>query len=320
MTNIKNKIKNVASFIRRKVSIKKAIAIIITLVMTWQCGSSAVLTISSLNRKSFLSEKKASKIMTEPLSAKLYKDWLSTEASSITVGEGSKASFSAYELKNVVASHSYMVLLHPVSATPEDMASIAYHFFDMGFNVLVPDYLESKLSYGVNEKEKLVLCVKKIVESDESAQIYILGMGIGASTALLASGGDMPDNVKGIVADSAYFSAYELFKENCSYLYGFSSFPKVSISSVCVTLFGGWSFGECDMEAAVEQTDIPILYIHGTEDKVVPMGQSSKLLNATKSDESDRVRILAAGHCQALNKDADKYYSEVEDFIRNTVE
>ncbi len=315
---MKDKVINIINILKEKLSIKKLIAVILVGFILYQCISTVVLTEKALSREKLIKSDKSAEIISAPLSGEAYINWLKAGGKQTEIDSNSNK-ITAIELQNVASSHSYIILLHPLTAQAEDMASIAYHFYDLGFNVLLPRYLSDEITYGINEKNKLLDCVKYVREKDADAKIYILGIGIGAATALLASGSETENEINGIIADSCYMSVEELFKENVK-LFEVSDFPKTLLSSAYIKLFKSWSYEQGDIREAVKKTKIPVLYIHGSDDDITPIGHSNELFEVTKSEGTDHVRIHNAEHGQCLNKESEKYFREIEDFIRKTMD
>ncbi len=305
------KIKNILSF-------KKLIAICLAVFVLYQCISTVLLTQKALNRKTFMNGKNADKIITTPLSEDKYIQWLQKNGERDESYSGGYA--SRITLRNVESSNCYMVLLHPLASDYTGMSQLAHHFYEMGFHVIIPNYISSEISYGINEKNILNSIVQAIADSNEAAQIYILGMGVGGATALLYSAGDVPKQVKGIIADSPYSSVKKLFEDNAKSLLGVSPFPELQLSSVYLKLFKGWSYKDADIREAVKKTKVPVLYIHGSEDNIVSIGHSNELYEVTESENTEHIRIVGAKHLQGHTKDSEKYYRETDSFIRKTLD
>ncbi len=312
LSNIKDKVN--LTEIKKYITIKRVVLIVFATFVIWQSVSTVVLTEGVLNRERFLKSDSSKKIITAEISTEPYISWLEEKSEEVKITD----ELNALRLQNKASSHSYVIMLHSLTSDVLSVANIAYHFYDIGFNVLIPDYLGKYVSYGVKEQEKLIGCIDYISSSDSEAKIYIFGMGIGATTAMLASD-SLGDNVSGIIADSAYVSVKELFKENVKNIYGMSSFPKIALSSFYIKVFHGWSFSEADALESVKKSKIPVLYIHGSEDNVVPIGQSNELFEVTKAEGTDHIRIYGALHGQCVNKDSEKYFFELDDYIRNTM-
>lgn len=303
--------------VKEKLKLRKLVAIIIALVVVIQAVITVVVCESFLNTDSFSASEKAESIITKPLSTNEYISWLKGKSTEKTLSNGEG---TAVEIKNNSTSHSYVIIFHSLTSKPEDTASYAKHFYDLGFNVLIPCYISETASMGIEEKNSVSAWVNAVAESDEKAKIYILGLGVGGVSAILATENNLPDNVKGIISDSAYSDINDMFKENFDNVYGFSSFPTIQLSALYIKLTRGWNFSKVDIISAARKSSVPILYIHGTEDSVVPVGQSNELYEVTRAKGTEHETIHGAGHLQGLNTDNEKYWRVVDEFIRNTID
>ena len=110
------------------------------------------------------------------------------------------------------SSNKWAIILHGYRSTPNSIISIGMHFSKEGYNVLIPSMRacsESDGEYigmGWLDKEDLQCWINLIIKQNENAEIILHGSSMGAATVLMASGKDLPTNVKAIVADSGYTS------------------------------------------------------------------------------------------------------------------
>ncbi len=301
--------------IKQSPVVKKIIIIFVVLLVVASLVSTIIISENFLNRESFLKNEKSAQLITVDLASKEHINWLKTKAEEVKADN-----ISALFLKNKSTSHSYMILLHSLTTEKSDMASYAYHFYDLGFNVYIPDYMSNKISLGVEEQKSVVELVNYILKADSKANVFIFGIGIGGATALLSSDDLKQDNVKGIISDSAYSDVKEVFKENIRDIYGVPSFPTVALSSLYVKITRGLSFSEINVRDSVKNSQVPILYIHGTEDNVVPVQQSNELYEVTNVEGTDHVTIHGAKHGQTMSFDSEKYWREIDAFIRNSMD
>lgn len=307
----------ILSKLKEKISFKKLIIVVVAVLVVAQIVATIVVSESFLNVESFSQSEKADAIISEPLSSQADVEWLKSKCENV---EFNDEKLSGLSVKNNSTSHSYIILFHPITQAPEDMASYARHFYELGFNIYIPQYIEKTMSMGINEKEIVPEWVNCVLGNDADANVFLFGVGIGGTTAILSTENDLPHNVKGIISDSGYSDINELFKENIKSIYGVQAFPTVPLASLYISLTRGWSFSQVDIKAAARNSEVPILYVHGTEDSVVPVGQSNELYEVTRAKGSDHFTVYGAEHAQALNTDSEKYWREIDEFIRNSID
>ncbi len=316
-----SKVKTVFKKIFSVVFNKKVIAVLLVLIIVSQVVTGIVLGNIILNPEGFIASSKAEDIIRFPLSEPGYVKWLESKAEKIAMKNSDGKNLSGLSLSGNTTSHSYIIICHPLTSNSLDMALYAYHFYDLGFNVLLPDsrgYGDSeynKISFGYSEKNDILDWVNGIVKKDEKAKIFLFGVGMGGSTVLMASELKLPENVKGIISDSAYSDVKALFKENVKEFYPVPSFPAVEIASLYVKATQGWSFADANAVESVEKSQVPILIIHGGEDSIVPVDQSNDLYEACPVKGSDHLLIRGAMHAQTQAFQSEKYWKGVDEFI-----
>lgn len=326
MQNIIEKLKDIFFLINEKIGLKKIIAIILALLIVADMVIAVVLTNSVFSKNGFADSKKSNEIIDVYLSSNKYSTWLKKKAENCSISGEEDKELNALVLSNYETSHSYVIMCHPFTVTAVDMGSYAYYFYDLGFNVYLPeargygesDYRKSNLGY--EDYKDIIKWVEYITENDKDAKIFIFGVGMGGTSALLTSDKNLPQNVKGIIADCPYSDLKDLFKHNIKELYNLPAFPTVQFASVYNKVANGWSFGELNVKDCVKNSQVPILYIQAGDDEIVPASHTNDLYDITTARNSDHVLISGAGHCETMLADSEKYWNNVQSFILNTID
>lgn len=311
-------------FVRKFVNVKIIATVLVVLIFV-QSLTAIILSGVVLRSGSFVESEKSHKIIRKTLSTEEQLQWITLKAGDKYIENTDGEKLHAMELKNYSTSHSYIIMCHPFTAGAKDLAAHAYHFYDLGFNVLLPDAggcgerKEKNVNMGWYDRHEILLWVDEIIKSDKEAKIFLFGLGMGGSTVLMASSLDLPENVKGIISDSAYSDVHELFKANIKELYSVPSFPVVNIASLYVDLTQGWSFKEASALEQVKNAKVPVLFIHGGDDNVVPVSQSNDLYEACGAKGSDHLLISGASHCKSLEANEEKYWLNVDSFILDNI-
>jgi dienelactone hydrolase len=307
----------ILKILKSKRFIASVIAFVVLAVVCFNLGTSISVTEHFFNKVEFSKKVSAAKIPMTHESTQENTSWLNSVAEEVKITTDGNTINSVF-LKNKDTSHSYIIILGALMSETEDFSDHAFHFYDLGFNVYIPTYLSQELTMGKTEQNVLKCVVDYVIKNDSQANIFIYGMGIGGTTAILYAGAQVPENVRGVIADSAYGDVKETFKDNIERFYGVSSFPAVAISSGYMDVKKNWSYSDVDVFGAAKRTQIPILYIHGTEDSIVSVNQSNNLFEVTTSKGTKHVTIYGAEHCQTLKTDSVKYWRETDSFIMNT--
>ena len=229
-----------------------------------------------------------------------------------------------YRLRGVMEqkadSHRWVVLLHGYTGSREMMYGYAYWYAERGFNVLAPDFRcqgESEGDYiglGATDSEDLPGWIDLILQRDSEAEIVLHGLSMGASTALIYSGGDVPDNIKAVISDSAYTDAYSMFREKIGSWFYLPAFPVVDSAELVIRIRAGYDLKETSPLKAVSHSSVPTLFIHGREDRMIPVEMCHALYDAA-SCEKESMIVDGAGHTQSAEKDPVRFFGEVQKFL-----
>lgn len=303
----------------------KIIAVVLAVIVFAQGITGIILSGSVLRSGSFAASEKSGKIIRKTLSNDAQIQWLLSKSNDKYTENEEGSKLHAVELKNYSTSHSYIIMCHPFTAGVKDMAAHAYHFYDLGFNVWLPDAggcgesEEKTVNMGWLDRHNILLWINEIIKEDKEAKIFLFGLGMGGTTVLMASSLELPENVRAIISDSAYSDVHELFKANIKELYNVPSFPVVNIASLYVNITQGWSFKEASALEQVKNAKVPVLFIHGGDDNVVPVSQSNDLYEACAARGSDHLLISGASHCKARETNEEKYWMNVDSFILDNI-
>lgn len=192
--------------------------------------------------------------------------------------------------------------------------------FSMGHNVILADQRAHgksqgrSIAFGIRERKDVLGWIefaRKRFGDDVNITLY--GVSMGAATVLMASGLDLPSNVKSIVADCPYANAEEIILEVGRHLH----YPPALIRPFLhlgAFIYGGFRLGETDAVEAVKKTQVPILIIHGEADTFVPPHMSLKIAQANP-EMVRRITFPGAEHGISYLVDTPRYEQAVRDFV-----
>ena len=194
----------------------------------------------------------------------------------------------------------------------------------LGYNVLLVDQRAHGLSegktitFGVMERYDCLSWVTYIVERfGGNVEILLSGMSMGAATVLMAADVGLPENVKGIIADCGYSSPKGIL---CEVMKEFH-FPvgiTYQMAKAGAKLLGGFDVEGASAVEALKNTRIPVLLIHGDDDRFVPYSMSEECQNIGK-DHIELVLIKGAGHGMSQCVDAKSYEKAIYDFCNKVL-
>ena len=192
----------------------------------------------------------------------------------------------------------------------------------MGQNTLLVDQRAhgksggNVITFGIRERLDCLCWARYARERfGPETKIILAGVSMGAATVLMASELDLPENVVGIIADCPYSSPAGIIRKVCGDM-GFPKAPALLLVRLAARLFGGFSLLESSAEAAVRNTDIPVLLFHGEDDRFVPFEMSEKIAAENKS----KIRLETfpgAGHGLSYMVDPKRYENITAEFIES---
>ncbi|MDO4745195.1 MAG: alpha/beta hydrolase [Bacillota bacterium] len=101
--------------------------------------------------------------------------------------------------------------------------------------------------------------------------IYLDGISMGATTVLMASGLKLPDSVKGIIADSGFTSPRGIWKHVTEHHMHLKYGPISGLAdAICRQKINVGAEDYSTVEA-LKENNIPVLFVHGTDDPFVPV-------------------------------------------------
>lgn len=231
----------------------------------------------------------------------------------------------AYTIEQEQNQHLWAVLCHGYSGNGTQNATSAYKFYEQGYNLVMPDargHGESEGDYigmGWDDRLDIVDWIGQIVEEDPDAQIVLFGVSMGGATVMMVSGEDLPDNVKAIVEDCGYTSAWDEFSYQLKMLFKLPEFPSMHCASIVTKLRAGWWLGEGSAIEQVANSKTPIFFIHGDEDTFVPYFMQQEVYDVA-TVEKDILIVEGAGHGMAANELGQEYWDRVFSFVNRFID
>lgn len=224
------------------------------------------------------------------------------------------------EYLNQEETNKWAIILHGYRSNPSSVLTIGEHFSEKGYNVLIPSMracADSEGEYvgmGWLDKEDLKSWINLIIEENKNAEIILHGSSMGAATVLMASGDELPANVKNIIADSGYTSVWDIFASEAKARFNLPEFPVLNMFQIVANRKAKYDIKEASALEQVKKSKTPILFIHGDKDDFVPEYMCEKLYDATNC-KKEKLIIHGAGHTDGKYREPEKYYNTIFDWI-----
>ena len=190
----------------------------------------------------------------------------------------------------------------------------------LGFNLLAVDQRahgqsEGKtISFGIREHQDCAAWAYFAKDRfGSNTPIILSGLSMGAATILMALGLDLPSNVACVLADSPYSAPSAIIEKVCTDLRYpvLLCRPFIHLSAL---LYGGFILNACTAKDAVKCAKVPILLIHGEDDRLVPCAMSHEIANLAASPVTVKT-FPHAGHGLSYLTDPFGYERTIYDFL-----
>lgn len=276
------------------------------------------------NEKTFMSSKDASGA-TQP--EKPYKKWAFLKESPQTWemksndGLKLKAEYLPNPAQKDQQVPKVMILVHGYTSRGTLLEVYAKMFYEMGYDIVIPDlrgHGRSEGDYiGFGWPDRLDLLKwtnKTIANFHGKVDIGWWGVSMGGATVMMASGEKVPKQVKAIIEDCGYSSTKEELDYQLKQQFNLPSFPIEPLTSAYVDYKDHYNFEESSSVKQLHKNKLPMLFIHGEDDKFVPFWMLKKCADATNGPK-EIYTVKGATHARSYEKNPKKYQEVVKNFL-----
>lgn len=217
----------------------------------------------------------------------------------------------------IVAMHGWR------SSWSSDFGTIADFWRNHGCSVL---YAEQRgqgssggdyMGFGLTERYDCLSWIKWInSRNPEKLPIYLAGVSMGATTVLMAAGLDLPENVKGIMADCGFTSARDIWQhvaeKNLHMHYRIHGPIANRLCKARIQMRPD----ACSTVEALGRSHVPVLFAHGAQDRFVPVEMTYENYRACAAPK--RLLIVpGADHGMSHFLEKERYETAMEEFWRD---
>lgn len=208
----------------------------------------------------------------------------------------------------------------------KEFSGVAQYYLNKGINVFLVDHVASGESEGVRctfGYHEVRDCMKWLGYMKDNfgkdIKIILHGVSMGcAAVTMMAGREDLPENVKLIVADCGFTTAKALFDFK---LRDLGVPPKNLINAVDIAhrRIQGCSFDDLTPVKSVKNAKVPMLFIHGAEDNLVPCYMVKELYDACTSENKDILIVEGADHAQSYKVDKEAFEDKLNKMIDSVI-
>jgi len=183
-----------------------------------------------------------------------------------------------------------------------DFSCVLRFYHDLGCELLLVD----QRSHGKSEGKYITFGILERYDCKAWAEFmnvnygadvptFLDGISMGATTVLLAAGEDLPENVRGVIADCGFSSAWEELAHVLKRDYHLPVFPFLHLLRAACRILAGFDIKDGDVRCAMERCTLPVLFLHGEADTFVPCWMS-RACHAACRGEKRLLTIPGAAH------------------------
>lgn len=232
----------------------------------------------------------------------------------------------AFYLPAETPSKKLAILHHGYTSKAMDNATHAKFFHEQGFEVLLLDLRahgqsEGKyVGFGILDRFDTLAWVKYARERfGTELKIVLHGTSMGGATVLMALGlPEIQATVSAVIADCGYTSPADIFAHVVEKDYHLPAAPIIMLTSVRSQSIAGYRYDEYSTLDALRGNTVPVLFIHGKEDKFVPTWMSQKNYEACPSKKR-LLMVDGAGHGSSVFENLPLYEQTEKEFLADAL-
>lgn len=180
-------------------------------------------------------------------------------------------------------------------------AGVLRKYHEQGFDVLLADQrahgdsMGKYICFGARERYDCKLwveCMNKL--HGEDVPTYLHGVGMGGTAVLMTAGLKLPRNVVGVIAEGAFTSPYAVVKKLMKKAHAPGKFLLGFFDFWCRGM-AGYKLKGASTQAALRETGLPVLLIHGKDDSMAPFAMAEANYEAC-GGEKKLIAVPGAEH------------------------
>lgn len=169
------------------------------------------------------------------------------------------------------------------------------------------------ITFGIRECRDVKSWTDYAAKRFPGKKLILSGVSMGSASVMMASALSLPSSTIALICDCGYTAPAEIIKETIR-----SFHLPVSICYALLyfgaLVFGHFNLSELTALSAVKQVQIPILFIHGEKDSIVPTKMCNELYAACASRKKKLI-IPNSQHAVNAMADFDSYEREILNFL-----
>jgi pimeloyl-ACP methyl ester carboxylesterase len=217
------------------------------------------------------------------------------------------------------SSFPVIILVHGLNRSRLEMLERAADSNRRGYGILLFDLRNhgqsgrAHTTIGIFESRDVCAASKLVAQKSPGRPQVLWGVSMGASSAILAA--KQCPGFQAIVSDSSFLSFRETVAHHLNLLFRLPSFPIANLIVGLTAFRMGFNPDDGDVEAAIRQLNVPILFIAGSADRRMPPELAQRMYDASRNPHKQLVIVPGATHGEAFRTDPQRYLNSVYRFL-----
>ena len=256
--------------------------------------------------------------LVEPIDDDPYIWFDQTEHETLHIKSDDGLTLTGYLFRAKTPSKRLAYVMHGYRCNAKIMIDYIRFYHKAGFHVFAPDARahgnsEGKyIGMGWLDRDDHIKWIERLIRIfNKDINIALHGISMGASAVMMLSGEPLRYQVKCMIEDCGYTSAYEEFRLQFKETYRLPQFPFMALANLMAKIFAKYSFREASALAQVRKSELPIFFIHGGDDDFVPTEMVYTLHEAAPVEKEIWV-VDKADHADAL-------YDAKQEYIKRSL-
>ena len=242
----------------------------------------------------------------------------------LTTSEGYKLKYWVIDDPDCYNESGSIIYLHGITDSKVSGLNYARELAKFGYEVFLIDMRrhgdsEGKYcTYGYYEKNDVAALIDKIQSENQGGEqdgidITLVGVSMGAAIAIQTAA--MEKRVSRVIAVAPFYDLFSIALDHQVRKIGIKSKILMKLVLSRAEKIARFKAAEVSPAHDIPKIHVPILIVHGTEDKTVKSEYSRRL---KELNENARLLVIPnAGHIDVLEKGGKAYLEQLVEFIRD---
>ena len=218
-----------------------------------------------------------------------------------------------------------MLFAHGYRSTMLVDFGLAFDYYHkLGMNLLIPEQRSHGksqgrfITFGVKESRDMTGWLEFHNSRFGASPVILSGLSMGASTMMYLADRELPENVKGIIADCGFTSPRDILSSVFTNVTHLPAIPSIWATELFARILAGFSLSERDTRKTLSKNRLPIIMVHGLDDGFVPCEMTNEGY-AVCTGPKQLLLVEGADHGVSFLVEKERYSAMVKEFLDTNV-